>query len=65
MNIVDLLRVLYSRRLLLCAIFFAIVSAGMIVTLLLPPTYQSTMKVLVARDRIDPQVTPAERSADL
>src|SRR5262245_17733900 len=65
MNFADLFRVLYSRKLLLCGLFFAIVGAGMIVTFLLPPTYESTMKILVARDRIDPQVTPADKSSDV
>ena len=65
MNLVDLLRVLYSRRLILCGIFIAVVGAGMTVTFLLPPTYESAMKVLVARDRIDPQVTANERSSDV
>ncbi len=64
MTIFDLFRALYSRKRLLCGIFFAIVGAGMIVTLLLPPTYQSTMKILVARNRVDPQVTPAERNPE-
>src|SRR5262245_49751833 len=65
MNIADLFRLLYSRRLLLCGLSFTIVGAGMIVTFLLPPTYESTMKILVARDRIDPQVTPADKSSDV
>jgi uncharacterized protein involved in exopolysaccharide biosynthesis len=65
MNLVDLLRALYSRRLILCGIFLAVVGAGMIVTFLLTPTYQSTMKILVTRDRIDPQVTPGEKNFEL
>jgi uncharacterized protein involved in exopolysaccharide biosynthesis len=65
MNIADLFHALYSRRLLLCVLFFTIVGAGMIVTFLLPPTYESTMKILVARDRIDPQVTPADKGSDV
>lgn len=64
MTIFDLLRVLYSRKRLLCGIFLAIVGAGMIVTILLPPSYESTMKILVTRDRIDPQVTPDEKNSD-
>lgn len=64
MTIFDLFRALYSRKRLLGGIFFAILGAGMIVTLLLPPTYQSTMKILVARNRVDPQVTPAERNSE-
>jgi uncharacterized protein involved in exopolysaccharide biosynthesis len=65
MSLVDLLRVLYSRKLILFGIIISLVGGGMIVTLLLPPTYESTMKILVARDRIDPQVTPNEKNGDV
>ncbi len=65
MNFADLLRVLLSRKRLLFGIFFTVVGAGMIVSFLLPPTYESAMKILVARDRIDPQVSPSEKSSDL
>jgi uncharacterized protein involved in exopolysaccharide biosynthesis len=65
MTIFDLLGVLYSRRRLLFGILFAIVGAGMVVTFLTPPAYQSTMKILVTRDRLDPQVTPAEKNSDV
>jgi uncharacterized protein involved in exopolysaccharide biosynthesis len=64
MTIFKLIGVLYSRRFLLIGIFIAIVGAGMTVTLLLAPTYQSTMKILITRDRVDPQVTPAEKNPD-
>jgi uncharacterized protein involved in exopolysaccharide biosynthesis len=65
MTLIDLLRVLYRRKFLLLGILFGIVSAGMVVTFLIPPTYQSAMKILVSRDRVDPQVTPTEKSADI
>ena len=64
MMVVDLFRALYSRKFLAIGIFFAIVGAGMTVTLLLAPTYQSTMKVLITRDRIDPRVTANENRSD-
>jgi polysaccharide biosynthesis transport protein len=64
MNFSDLVRVLLSRKLLFCGIVFTIVGTGMIVTFLLPPTYESSMKILVSRDRIDPQVSPSEKSFD-
>lgn len=65
MNLADLLSALLSRKRLLCGIYFTIVCAGMIITFLLPPTYESAMKILVARDRIDPQVTPADKNSDV
>lgn len=64
LTLFDLLRALCSRKRLFCGIFFAIVGAGMIITILLPPTFQSTMKILVTRNRVDPQVTPAEKNSD-
>jgi uncharacterized protein involved in exopolysaccharide biosynthesis len=56
----ELLTVLYARKLLVAVIFILIVAAGVGVTLLMEPTYESSMRILVARDRIDPQVSAAE-----
>jgi len=61
----ELLTVLFARKFLIAMIFVAIVGAGMAVTLLTPPTYESSMKLLVTRDRIDPQVSPAESRTDV
>jgi uncharacterized protein involved in exopolysaccharide biosynthesis len=63
-NSVDLFRALQVRRLTIFLIVALIVTAGMAVTFLLPPAYQSTMKILVTRDRIDPQVTAADKGPE-
>jgi uncharacterized protein involved in exopolysaccharide biosynthesis len=64
MTIFDFVKALSSRKLLLIGLFSTIVTLGMAVTFLLPPTYQSTMKILVTRDRVDPLVTPADKTPD-
>jgi uncharacterized protein involved in exopolysaccharide biosynthesis len=64
MSTFEFFSVLSSRKLLLTGIFSAIVGAGMAITFMLSPTYQSTMKILVTRDRVDPQVTPTEKTPD-
>jgi uncharacterized protein involved in exopolysaccharide biosynthesis len=61
----ELLGVLYARKFLIISIFIAIVCSGMAATLLIEPTFESSMKILVARDRIDPQVSPTENRPDL
>lgn len=61
----DLWRALQRRQWLLLAISAAIVGAGMLVTLLLPPTYQSTMKILITRNRLDPQVSASDKTSEM
>lgn len=61
----EFLTVLFARKLLLIAIFLAVVTTGMAVTLLMEPTYESSMKILVTRDRIDPQVSVGEGRPDM
>lgn len=60
----DLLTVLWARKVLALTIFLAVVGSGMLVTILMPPTYESSMKILVSRERVDPRVSPAELRND-
>jgi polysaccharide biosynthesis protein PslE len=64
LNLVDLWRTLQRRLFLLLLVFGVIVGAGMMMTLLTPPTYQSTMKILVTRNRLDPQVSASDKTGD-
>src|SRR5262245_6501357 len=64
MTIFEFVSVISSRKLLLLGIFSAVVGAGMAITFMIAPTYQSTMKILATRDRVDPQVTPAEKTPE-
>ncbi len=65
LNLVDLWRILQKRASLLLVVFGVIVGAGMLMTLFTPPTYQSTMKILVTRNRLDPQVSASDKTGDL
>ena len=61
----EFLTVLFARKLLLISIFTAVIITGMAVTLMIEPTYESSMKILVTRDRIDPQVSVGESRTDV
>ncbi len=50
---------------LMAAIFLTIVGVGMTVTLLQEPSFESTIKVMVSRERIDPHITASERSVEM
>lgn len=60
----SILKLLSARRAMAAGIFLTIFVTGVIVTLIIPPTYQSTIKILITRDRIDPRVTAADRSIE-
>ena len=64
-TITDIGRALQRRQLLLFGVFIAVVGAGTTVTLLLPPRYQSTMKILITRNRLDPQVSASDKTNDM
>jgi uncharacterized protein involved in exopolysaccharide biosynthesis len=63
-NLLDLWRILPRRAVLFLTVFAVIVGVGMLITLLMPPTYQSTMKILVTRNRLDPQVSASDKTGD-
>src|SRR5207248_7920926 len=52
----DLIAAVLRRRRLALSCFFAVI-LGVLVATLLMPSYQSNMKILVGRDRVDPVVT--------
>lgn len=64
-SLTDVGRVLLARQFLVFAIFAAVVCVGTLVTLQIPPRYQSTMKILITRDRLDPQVSASDKSNDM
>jgi polysaccharide biosynthesis protein PslE len=65
LNLIDLWHLLQKRLWLLLTICATIVGVGMLITLFTPPTYQSTMKILVTRNRLDPQVSASDKTADM
>jgi len=56
---------LYRRKLLIVSIFLLVVIAGMTATMLITPKYEATMSLLVSRDRIDPQITSTDKTAEI
>lgn len=55
----------YGRKLLIVSILVLVVATGMAVTFLITPKYEATMSILVSRDRIDPQITSADKAVDV
>ncbi|MFN0120434.1 MAG: GumC family protein [Blastocatellia bacterium] len=56
---------LKAHRWLALLLFPGIVLAGMTATLLTPPVYESTIRVLVSRERVDPRISAGAANADL
>jgi uncharacterized protein involved in exopolysaccharide biosynthesis len=54
-----------ARWRLALLIFAGLVGAGMTVTLMTPPSYESSIKILVARERVDPRVSPGAVSGEM
>jgi polysaccharide biosynthesis protein PslE len=64
-SLTDVGRVLLARQFLVFAIFALVVVVGTLVTLQMPPRYQSTMKILITSDRLDPQVSSSDKTNDM
>ena len=60
----DLLAVVFRQRRLML-ILFALGIAGVVIYRLVAPCYQSEMKILLRRGRIDPEVAPTPSQAEL
>lgn len=58
-------RAVWRRKWLICAIFALVVAGGMTATMLITPKYEATMSILVSRDRVDPQISPAEKLPEM
>ena len=54
-----------GRKPLALSIFLLVVAAGMVATFLITPKYEATMSILVSRDRIDPQITSTDKTAEI
>jgi len=51
--------------LLACTIFFLVIVAGMVATLLITPKYEATMSILVSKGKVDPQITSADKNVEI
>ncbi len=56
---------LFKHKLLMLLLVVLVVSTGMFATFLITPKYEATMSLLVSRDRIDPQVTSTDKTAEI
>ncbi len=56
---------LANRKLLILAVLFTVVAAGMTATFLITPKYEATMSLLISRGRIDPQITSSDKSVEV
>lgn len=61
----QILNAIFSRKLLIAAIFALVVISGMIATFLITPKYEATMSILVSRDRVDAKISPSEKLPDI
>src|SRR5581483_1723866 len=61
----EMLAILLARKWVALAIFLAVVTSGMAVTVLVTPVYESSMKILVSRERADQRVTPGDAKSEL
>jgi succinoglycan biosynthesis transport protein ExoP len=61
----EIRRIVWTRKLLIAAVFSLVVISGAVATFLITPKYEAQMSVIVARQRVDPQISPGEKSADV
>ena len=61
----EIFRRLARRKLLIVAVIFLVVAAGMAATLLITPKYEATMSLLISRGRIDPQISSSDKTVDI
>ncbi|MBL8204157.1 MAG: hypothetical protein JNM09_08005 [Blastocatellia bacterium] len=61
----QMLTVVLAHKSLALALLLGVVGMGMLLTLRTPPVYESSIKVLMARERVDPRISPGAASGDL
>lgn len=57
--------VVIAHKWLALMLLLCVVVTGMALTLLTPPVYEATIKVLATRERVDPRISPGAASGDL
>lgn len=58
-------RIVFSRKLLIFAVFTLVVASGMTASLLITPKYEATMSLLISRNRADAQISAGEKTPDV
>ena len=61
----QLRRTVWNHKLLMAAVFLLVVISGLIATVLITPKYEAGMSVIVSRNRVDPQISSGEKTADV
>ncbi len=56
---------LFKHKLLMLTLVLLVVATGMFATFMITPKYEATMSLLVSRDRIDPQITSTDKTAEI
>ncbi len=56
---------LFKHKLLMLTLALLVVATGMFATFMITPKYEATMSLLVSRDRIDPQITSTDKTAEI
>ncbi len=57
--------VVVAHKWLALVLLLGVVVSGMILTLMTPPVYEASIKVLVARERVDPRISPGASNGDM
>ena len=57
-------RAISRRKLLIASVFALVVFSGMTATFLITPKYEAAMSILVSRDRVDPRISPSEKTLE-
>ena len=61
----EIRRIVWQRKWLIAAVFLLVVGSGAVATFLITPKYEAQMSIIVTRQRVDPQISPGEKSADV
>lgn len=57
--------IVIAHKWLALGLLLGVMVTGMVLTLLTPPVYESSIKVLVARERVDPRISPGAATGDM
>jgi len=60
----EIRRAVSRRKLLITSVFALVVTSGMTATFLITPKYEAAMSILVSRDRVDPRISPSEKTPE-
>lgn len=65
MGLRDMWTAIKAHRWLAIGSFLGLVGTGMLATFLMPVSYESTVKILVSRERVDPSISPGALNGEM